>query len=1223
VKPLRRVRLGIIALSAGLALAYGANAARHMLAEREAAVRDSLERAELLVVSLDEHLARTVQAAGLIFNSAAEQIQQILRLPPADLRQIEAVLDDLAAVAPQLANLGYVDESGHVRADTFPRGVGLDVSDREYFRHHARHASKETLLSEAIAVRPSGIVRAPLSRRLSHPDGRFAGIVYGGLASEYLESFYSHLQGRIPVTLSVHSTQGLLLARIPRRAGATGNLQDDPVFSQLLPRAVAGTARLTADAFGPDRYVAYRRAADMPYVIVASITESLMLQAWRQMAWNSALQAAGIIAAIAGLTSFLVVLTYRRERSERELSESEMRFRDFADAASDWYWEMGPDLRFTRLFGRSFAGGQLIGRRREDLFDPYEPPAGLAAHLEDLAQRRPFRDFRYHSVLPNGVSRYCTTSGKPIFAEDGTFLGYRGTGRDITAEVLTERRAEQARALLSNALEEIAEGFVLYDANDRLVLWNTRYERIHEHTADLMVAGRGFEQIIRGAAERGSIPAARGRLEEWIAERLAAHRQPRSAHEQEFADGRWIRIQETLLSDGGRVGIHTDITEDKRREAELRDLARKNEFFAAAIATTTSGIIITDNTRAERPIVYVNPAFTVLTGYTFDEVVGKSTPFLRDPKSDPAAIEAIEAAWREERAGAARILNRRKDGTTFYSDIRISPLRDIAGRVTHFIGVQNDVTAQVAAEEKLRRSEAHIRSVAENIPGVAMQRVQRPDGSSYYTYLSERTIELSGYTAKEFFDDPGLIWRLVVPEDAPGYKAALARSAIDLKPADIEYRLVHRDGSLRWLRGMFRPHREADGSIVWDCLVFDVTDRVRAEETIREHSARLRSIAENLPGVVYQRLMRADGTVSYPYISARVLELTGYTADEIMADPALLPAVIAPEFHAGYGEMIKRSAREMAPAQFEFRLIRRGGESRWAHGLCRPRPLPNGEIMWDGLIFDVTDQKRVEEQRNQLENQLRHAQRIEALGTFAGGIAHDINNTLVPIVALGRMTLNSMPANSEHRDSLKTILDAAYRVRDLVAEILAFSRKEMPKTERVSLSETITKAVRLISAMVAPNVNIVQRIDSSCVIDADANQLVQVLMNLCTNAAHAIGRNNGQITIGLDEVVIADTAGSDGTSLPPGAYARLTVADNGSGMDAVTRQRIFEPFFTTKTVGEGTGLGLSVAHGIIANHRGRIAVDSELGRGTTFTIHLPLAGSDEIDTPAPPLKRAS
>lgn len=229
----------------------------------------------------------------------------------------------------------------------------------------------------------------------------------------------------------------------------------------------------------------------------------------------------------------------------------------------------------------------------------------------------------------------------------------------------------------------------------------------------------------------------------------------------------------------------------------------------------------------------------------------------------------------------------------------------------------------------------------------------------------------------------------------------------------------------------------------------------------------------------------------------------------------------------------------------------------------------------------------------------------------------------MPIVALGKIVLESTPANSEHRDSLKTILDAAYRVRDLVAEILTFSRKERPKTERVSLPETVTKAVRLVSAMEASNIGIVQRIDSPCVVDADANQLVQVLMNLCTNAAHAIGHNDGEIVIGLSEVVVAEAAGSDGTSLPPGTYARLTVADNGSGMDAVTRQRIFEPFFTTKNVGEGTGLGLSVVHGIVANHRGRIAVDSEPGRGTTFTIHLPLAGSDEIDTPAPPLKQAS
>ena len=311
----------------------------------------------------------------------------------------------------------------------------------------------------------------------------------------------------------------------------------------------------------------------------------------------------------------------------------------------------------------------------------------------------------------------------------------------------------------------------------------------------------------------------------------------------------------------------------------------------------------------------------------------------------------------------------------------------------------------------------------------------------------------------------------------------------------------------------------------------------------------------------------------------------------------------------------------MARAQFEFRLVRRDGEERWARGLCQPRRLPNGDILWDGLIFDITEQKRSEEHRNELENQLRHAQKIEALGTLAGGIAHDINNTLVPIVALGKMILQALPPDSLHRENMQTILDAAYRVRDLVAEILAFSRKEMPRTERVPIPDAIAKAVRLLSAMLTPNVTLVQRLDTASVIDADANQLVQVVMNLCTNAAHAIGRHSGQITIGLDEVVLTETLGGDGTRTAPGTYARLSVADTGSGMDAVTRQRVFEPFFTTKSVGEGTGLGLSVAHGIIANHRGRITVESELGRGTTFTILLPLAeSSNDSVTPLP--KRA-
>ncbi len=1343
--PLRRLRAGIIAFSLTLIVGYGLDTYRHVNAERQEILKDALEKAEILVLTLDEHLARTVQAAGLVLDTAVQRVEQALREPAVDMAGLGSAFQDLQGRAPQLVNLGLIDIRGRVAIDTFSAALGVDLSTREYFRTHSREPSTAILLSPTVSSRVTGRLFVPLSRRVDHPDGSFAGVVYGGLEPEYLENFYSRLQGRSVVTLSVYSADGIRIARIPRRAGAMGqDMSQSPLFTTLLLQAQAGIARLAADEDSPDRYVAFRHSADMPYVITAAIAESVILASWERQAADTILQTALVFAAVIGLTALLVAMTYRRERIQADLLVSEARYRHFTEATSDWFWEMDAELRFTHFSGRfeevfGVPSSILLGRRRQDMANPGETPAAWQQHLDDLRARRPFRDFTYKPDMGTGRDIYCRLSGQPVFADDGTFLGYRGTGRDVTAEVLADRRANQARELLSNALEKIAEGFVLYDADDRLVMWNSQYAKIHAHTADLMVRGRRFADIIREAAARGSVADANGRVEEWVAERIAAHQQPHGVHEQKFADGRWLRIQETQLPDGGRVGIHTDITETKAREAELRDLAQKNELFAVAIATTTSGIIITDPTLHNHPIVYVNPAFTSLTGYSADEAIGRSTHFLRAPQADPQAVQAIEGAWQQERPGGARILNRRRDGSTFYADIRVSPVRDLTQRVTHFIGVLNDVTPQVLAEEGLRESEERMRSIAENLPGLTLQRVQKPDGSIHYTYISERTVEISGFAPQEYFADANLIWKIVDPRDAPAYRAALEQSARNLTTADVNYRIKRRDGAQRRLHGMFRPRRAANGDIIWDGLVFDVTERVeaeeklresearlrgiagnlpgvvyqrissrdgtyryayvsercvelsgytaeewmadatiirnalvpetlpafdaavrqaatemkpgsiefqiitkagerrwwhsmfsprrlangdllwdgvvfdvtnrvKAEETIRESEARLRSIAENLPGVVYQRVMRQDGTVTYPYVSMRAIELTGYSDREIVNDPTLLPRIIAPEFHASYAEVIKRSAVEMARAQFEFRLVRRDGEERWARGLCQPRRLPNGDILWDGLIFDITEQKRTEQQRIELEAQLRHAQKIEAVGTLAGGIAHDINNTLVPIVALGKMTLQALPADSPERDNMQTILDAAYRVRDLVAEILAFSRKEMPRTQPTQLQDIVTKAVRLLSASLAPNISIVQEIADIGPIEADENQLVQVVMNLCTNSAHAIGSRNGRITIGLDAVGIKETTGG----LAPGGYARLVVADNGNGMDSLTLQRIFEPFFTTKGVGEGTGLGLAVVHGIIANHRGRISAESEPGRGTTFTILLPLAESNEM-----------
>jgi signal transduction histidine kinase len=231
--------------------------------------------------------------------------------------------------------------------------------------------------------------------------------------------------------------------------------------------------------------------------------------------------------------------------------------------------------------------------------------------------------------------------------------------------------------------------------------------------------------------------------------------------------------------------------------------------------------------------------------------------------------------------------------------------------------------------------------------------------------------------------------------------------------------------------------------------------------------------------------------------------------------------------------------------------------------------------------------------RRQAEMALLHSQRLESLGTLAGGVAHELNNALVPVIALTKIVARNAPALGRDRANLDIVLKGAERARDLVTQILAFSRKEGPRREKVDLSEVLRQALQMLRASVPANIRFEEAIASTPLIDGDPGQLHQVVVNLVTNAAHAIGHAPGKITVGLE---------------PKGTDRRiyLSVADTGTGMDDTTRARIFEPFFTTKDVGQGTGLGLSVVHGIVTSHHGSIDVESAPGRGTRFTVVLPM-----------------
>ena len=233
--------------------------------------------------------------------------------------------------------------------------------------------------------------------------------------------------------------------------------------------------------------------------------------------------------------------------------------------------------------------------------------------------------------------------------------------------------------------------------------------------------------------------------------------------------------------------------------------------------------------------------------------------------------------------------------------------------------------------------------------------------------------------------------------------------------------------------------------------------------------------------------------------------------------------------------------------------------------------------------------------------------KIESIGTLAGGIAHDFNNILYPIIGYTELTIGDVPKNSRTHKNLEEILKAAMRAGNLVQQILTFSRKGDQENKPVMVQLVVKEALKLIRASIPKTIDIHQEIDKNCeLVMGDPTQIHQIVMNLCTNAYHAMEDAGGKLEVTLTEIEIATDGQRDKIDLNPGRYLQLSVSDNGHGMTPDIISRIFDPYYTTKKSGKGTGLGLSVTHGIVKNHGGSISVLSEPGIGTTFHVYLPL-----------------
>jgi PAS domain S-box-containing protein len=447
-----------------------------------------------------------------------------------------------------------------------------------------------------------------------------------------------------------------------------------------------------------------------------------------------------------------------------------------------------------------------------------------------------------------------------------------------------------------------------------------------------------------------------------------------------------------------------------------------------------------------------------------------------------------------------------------------------------------------------------------------------------------------------------------------GFDRYLATGVRHLDWRAIEIAALHRDGREIPVEISFSD-MQIDGHRIFGAFMRDITQRIEHRQALQRSEEGYRRIVQTAAEGIW--MIGADAVTTF--VNPKMASMLGYTVDEMMGR----------SMYDFMDEHARTEARENAARrargiseQHDFRLSRKDGSDLWTAMSTSAAFDDAGHYAGAlAMVTDITGRRRAEDALRQLEAQLREAQKMEAIGVLAGGIAHDFNNVLAGILGNTALAIQDLPPGHPAAASLEQIRKAGLRGRGLVQQILAFARRQPREVVSCELRPLLEECIGLLRATLPAGVTLDTALAAEPLfVMADATQVEQVLMNLCTNAWHSLGGKPGRVAVALAAVDLDVAAARHlGAGLTPGAYARLRVEDNGRGMDAETRERIFEPFFTTKAVGEGTGLGLAVAHGIIAAHGGVIRVQTALGQGSVFEIYLPRSAGGSAAERSQPL----
>ncbi|MFC1523412.1 PAS domain S-box protein [Thermodesulfobacteriota bacterium] len=827
--------------------------------------------------------------------------------------------------------------------------------------------------------------------------------------------------------------------------------------------------------------------------------------------------------------------------------------------------------------------------------------------VDDVLQGIRAYNIDHRIIIPAGEIRYVCSQGDVTRDETNAPIRMVGTMIDITDSKLVEKALEESHDRLLRVLDSLDAIVYVADIETGELLFLNKYSR--DVFGD--VVGKTCWQSLQF---NQSGPC------EFCTNKHLLDSQGRSTgvyvwEFQNTIDKKWYDVRDRAIKwiDDRmvRLEIASDISE--RRQAE------ENQRLQSEIMTHMSeGInLVRAN---DGVIVFVNPKFAEMFGYSPGELPGKHVSILNAPTEiTPEELAAqISASIMDHGHWQGEIRNIRKNGAPFWCYASISVFDHYQhGQV--YVSIHTDITERKRAEDALEKSENFLQTVLNAFPDPLMV-----IGLDYRIALANKAaMEIVGNKKSE---RPLLCHQVSHGSDIPcsEFEEQCPIKQVIATGQEMSVTHTHYDAEGRdvFVEVSAAPIFGENGEvtqIIEACR--DITERLQAENMLKKSESRYQDLYDNAPDMFASVDVKSERIIQCNQTLARQI---GYRKEEIIDQH------ITFLYHPDCEEERKKLFQEFLSSgtvlDAELQLQRKDGTKLEVSLNVSAVRDENGEIVHSRTVWrDITGYKRIAEERESLRTRLLQSQKMEAIGTLAGGIAHDFNNILTPILGYTEIVLKNLPVGSSNWLDLQEVDKASLRAKELVQQILAFSRQTRQERKPVQVHLIVKEALKLLRSSLPTSIEIIQRIDTHCdYVVANPTQIHQIVMNLCTNAYHAMRKKGGVLDVSMTSCVISpDNMKAAGLDIPPGPYLKLQVSDTGCGMDKITQERIFEPYFTTKEKGEGTGLGLAVVHSFIEDHDGYITFSSTLGEGTIFRIYLPRIDTDAIphetfDAEAPP-----